>query len=81
MAMLAINGGAPVRDAPWPRWPLWDDAERSRLEDLPLPVRKPLFHILQQYSDGCVHRKPGGWEPFYLSDEILERTKYRPYVT
>lgn len=57
------------------------DAERSRLEDLPVPVRKPLFHILQQYSDGCVHRKPGGWEPFYLSDEILERTKYRPYVT
>jgi hypothetical protein len=57
------------------------DAERSRLEDLPVPVRNPLFHILQQYSDGCVHRIPGGWEPFYLSNEILERTKYRPYVT
>ncbi len=32
---LAISGGAPVRDSrvrPWPRWPVWDDRDRERLE-------------------------------------------------
>lgn len=32
MAKLAINGGTPVREKPWPRWPTWGDAERERLE-------------------------------------------------
>jgi dTDP-4-amino-4,6-dideoxygalactose transaminase len=32
---LAIQGGAPVRTAPWPRWPVWDDGEeRAVLEVL-----------------------------------------------
>ena len=32
---LAIQGGAPVRTAPWPRWPVWDEAEeRAVLEAL-----------------------------------------------
>ena len=57
------------------------DAQRSRIEDLPVPVRRPLFHILQQYADGCVRRIPGGWEPYHLTDEILDKTKYRPYVS
>ncbi len=56
------------------------DRERSRLEDLPAPVRKPLFHILEQYAEGCVRRNRGRWEPFDLNDSILEQTKYRPYV-
>jgi len=56
------------------------DAERSRLDDLPVHVRKPLFHILQKYSNGSVRRVSGGWKPFCLSDEILEQFKYRPYV-
>jgi hypothetical protein len=56
------------------------DAERSQVEDLPFPVRKPLFHILQQYADGCVHWTSRGWEPFDLNDLILEQTKYRPYA-
>jgi hypothetical protein len=57
------------------------DAERSRLEDLPVHVRKPLFHILEPFSTGCVRRVSGGWEPFTLSDDILEQIKYRPYAT
>ena len=56
------------------------DAERSRLDDLPVHVRKPLFHILQKYPNGSVRRVSGGWKPFCLSDEILEQFKYRPYV-
>ena len=56
------------------------DGERSKLEDLPIPVRKPLFHILQQYANGCVHRTSRGWEDFDLNDQVLEQTKYRPYA-
>lgn len=32
---LALSGDAPVRDVrkhPWPRWPVWDDGDRARLE-------------------------------------------------
>ena len=31
MSKLAINGGAPVRTKPWPRWPQWDGRERQRV--------------------------------------------------
>jgi dTDP-4-amino-4,6-dideoxygalactose transaminase len=31
---LAIHEGAPVRTQPFPRWPVFDDAERSALEDV-----------------------------------------------
>src|SRR4051812_35020588 len=34
MAKLAINGGTPVRSAPYPRWPEWDESERGRLLDV-----------------------------------------------
>ena len=56
------------------------DRERSRLEDLPVHVRKPLFDILRTYADGAVRRVPGRWEPFGLTDEMLEEPKYQPYV-
>src|SRR5579862_8425617 len=32
--MLAIQGGSPVRDVtrrPWPKWPVWDEAEEDAL--------------------------------------------------
>lgn len=29
MAALAINGGAPLRTKPWPRWPAFDDTDRQ----------------------------------------------------
>ena len=28
---LAIDGGAPVRSAPWPKWPVWGDREEALL--------------------------------------------------
>jgi len=34
MAQLAINGGKPVRSAPYPRWPEWDATERAALLDV-----------------------------------------------
>ncbi len=37
MSKLAINGGQPVRDAkaePWPRWPVWGNAEREALTEV-----------------------------------------------
>ena len=34
MTQLAINGGAPVRTKPWPRWPQWDGRERQRVLDV-----------------------------------------------
>ena len=32
MSRLALLGGSPVRVDPWPRWPIWGEAERQRLE-------------------------------------------------
>ena len=34
MAQLALLGGTPVRDKPWPRWPTWGEEERQRLEQV-----------------------------------------------
>lgn len=37
MSSLALHGGVPVRDAranPWPRWPVWSDAEERGLLDV-----------------------------------------------
>lgn len=31
MSKLAINGGAAVRTASWPRWPQWDEREKARV--------------------------------------------------
>ncbi len=31
MQKLAINGGEPIRTAPWPSWPMFGDEERTRL--------------------------------------------------
>lgn len=34
MSRLAIDGGEPVRRKPWPRWPVWGEAERQRLDQV-----------------------------------------------
>ena len=34
MSKLAINGNAPVRSTPWPRWPQWGDSERQHLQNV-----------------------------------------------
>lgn len=53
------------------------DQERSTLEDLPKHIRKPLFNILQQYSDGAVRRKDNKWLEVELTDEFLNEVKYK----
>jgi dTDP-4-amino-4,6-dideoxygalactose transaminase len=34
MNQLALNGGQPVRTAPWPRWPVFDDEDERLLLDV-----------------------------------------------
>jgi dTDP-4-amino-4,6-dideoxygalactose transaminase len=31
---LAVNGGAPVRQRPWPAWPVWDEADAQAVADV-----------------------------------------------
>lgn len=31
---LAIQGGTPVRTAPWPKWPIWDDTDLQAVTDV-----------------------------------------------
>jgi dTDP-4-amino-4,6-dideoxygalactose transaminase len=31
---LAIQGGAPVRNAPWPKWPVWDEEDCNAVADV-----------------------------------------------
>lgn len=51
------------------------DNERSMLEDLPMHIRKPLFDILQQYSEGSVRLVDRKWHTFALEQE-LQSTPY-----
>lgn len=34
MSQLALHGGAPVRTAPWPQWPIFDQADEDLLLDV-----------------------------------------------
>lgn len=34
MTQLAITGGNPVRDKPFPAWPVWDDTELEALSEV-----------------------------------------------
>ncbi len=31
---LALNGGEPLRNRPWPKWPIWDESEIEALTDV-----------------------------------------------
>ena len=31
MAILAINGGTPLRTTPYPAWPIYDESEKKAL--------------------------------------------------
>ena len=53
------------------------DQEKSTLEDLPLYVRKPLFDILMEYSDGAVQRIDNRWVEKEITDEFINETKYK----
>ena len=56
------------------------DRERSRLEDLPVAIRTPLFDALRPYADGCVIKAGGRWEPVDINTLIEEQPKYKPYA-
>ena len=53
------------------------DQERSKLEDLPKHIRKPLFNILSQYASSSTKRIHNQWIDFELSDDILETDNYK----
>ncbi len=52
------------------------DNERSELADLPVHIRKPLFDILQEYSEGAVLLKGRKWHTFALGEELLTTPYY-----
>lgn len=47
------------------------DSERSNPADLPKHVRKPLFEILQQYTEGSVILKDRKWIEMSIDNEFL----------
>lgn len=53
------------------------DQERSNLEDLPKHVRKSLFDILCQYSEGAVRRINNQWVDIEITDGFLNDIKYK----
>lgn len=53
------------------------DRERSNPEDMPAHIRKPLFTILSNYSEGAVRRINNQWVDMETDDEFLYETKYK----
>ncbi|MCB0735907.1 MAG: hypothetical protein KDC92_00245 [Bacteroidetes bacterium] len=51
--------------------------ERSNLQDMPAHVRKPLFSILSQYSNGAVSLSNKEWAPVEITDTFLNQTAYK----
>jgi hypothetical protein len=56
------------------------DTQRSRLADIPNPVREPLFRILETEAAGSVKKEVGGWKSVALTQEFLTNDKYTPYA-
>ena len=50
------------------------DQERSTLEDLPDHLRKPLLHILREYSQGAVRLVNRKWHTFALEAALENST-------
>ena len=53
------------------------DNERSNLEDMPMHIRKPLFEILGEYSEGAVRRIDNRWVDTIVDDNFLTERKYK----
>ncbi len=53
------------------------DHERSKLEDMPSHIRKPLFEILSKYANGAVKREDKHWIDIAINDDFLTETKYK----
>lgn len=52
------------------------DKGRSNLEDMPKYIRKPLFDILNQYTDGAVKRLENRWQEVKVNEEFLNELNY-----
>jgi creatinine amidohydrolase/Fe(II)-dependent formamide hydrolase-like protein len=52
------------------------DPERSPVQGIPTDLRRPLYHILQDYSQGAVQRSGRIWLPF---DPVSEEAMAKPY--
>lgn len=52
------------------------DQERSKLTDLPVSVRKPLFTVLQEYAQGAVRLEHGKPQAFTIDPEFLNQTYF-----
>ncbi len=53
------------------------DPERSRLEDMPEYVRRPLFDILTLYADGAVKRVNRQWLEVKVDEDFLNAENYK----
>lgn len=53
------------------------DQERSNLEDMPSHIRKPLFAILSEYTNGTVKRINNRWVEYKIDDNFLNEVKYK----
>ena len=48
------------------------DNERSKISDIPLHLRQPLFDILSQHAGGAVKKANGKWVDFELTEDFLK---------
>ncbi len=53
------------------------DNERSKLEDMPDYIRKPVFEIFKQYTNGTVLRENHQWKEVNLNDKFLNQFSYK----
>ena len=52
------------------------DPHRSRIEEIPIDLRKPLFEILLKYTEGALQKRGRIWEEF---DVLSSPTLSKPY--
>ncbi len=53
------------------------DKERSRLEELPLYIRRPLFNLVEKYADGAVEKNGRIWKDIELDKTFLMAVPYK----
>lgn len=53
------------------------DKERSRLKDIPVYIRIPLFNLLMLYANGAVSLENKVWKETEINEEFLMKEKYK----
>lgn len=53
------------------------DGERSKLEDIPKYIRRPLFDIISKYADGVVQRINHQWVDVKINKQFLNSINYK----